>query len=107
MRGKESLHTTDKTGYLNFSDRFLNSTLNGFPVKLFPIKALYEYLLNIARNDNVDSIELNVWAFNKSALKFYESLGMTVKNMKLENILSNNNVDIEKQELIITNKVSQ
>jgi len=30
---------------------------------------------------------------------------MTVKNMKLENILSNNNVDIEKQELIITNKV--
>jgi len=39
------------------------------------------------------------------ALNFYESLGMTVKNMKLENILSNNNVDIEKQELIITNKV--
>jgi hypothetical protein len=38
-------------------------------------------------------------------LNFYESLGMTVKNMKLENILSNNNVDIEKQELIITNKV--
>jgi hypothetical protein len=30
---------------------------------------------------------------------------MTVKNMKLENILSNNNLDIEKQELIITNKV--
>ena len=69
-------------------------------------KALYEHLLNIAKSDKIDSIELNVWAFNKSALKFYESLGMTVKNMKLENILSNNNVDIEKQELIITNKVS-
>ena len=67
--------------------------------------ALYEYLVNKAKSDNVDSIELNVWAFNKLALNFYESLGMTVKNMKLENILSNNNVDIEKQELIITNKV--
>lgn len=57
-------------------------------------KALYEYLVNKAKSDNVDSIELNVWAFNKLALNFYESLGITVKNMKLENILSNNNVDI-------------
>lgn len=70
-------------------------------------KALYEYLLDIAKSDNVDSIELNVWAFNKSALKFYESLGMTVKNMKLEKILIDDNVDIDKQEFIITSKVSQ
>ena len=70
-------------------------------------KALYEYLLDIAKSDNVDSIELNVWAFNKSALKFYESLGMTVKNMKLEKILTDDNVDIDKQEFIITSKVSQ
>ena len=70
-------------------------------------KALYEYLLNIAKSDKIDSIELNVWAFNKSALKFYESLGMTVKNMKLEKILTDDNVDIDKQEFIITSKVSQ
>ena len=70
-------------------------------------KALYEYLLDIAKSDNVDSIELNVWAFNKSALKFYESLGMTVKNMKLEKILTDDNVDIDKQDFIITSKVSQ
>ena len=70
-------------------------------------KSLYEYLLNIAKINKVDSIELNVWAFNKSALKFYESLGMTVKNMKLENILTNDNVDIDKQEFRITNKVSK
>lgn len=70
-------------------------------------KALYEYLFDIAKSDNVDSIELNVWAFNKSALKFYESLGMTVKNMKLEKILTDDNVDIDKQEFIITSKVSQ
>lgn len=70
-------------------------------------KALYEHLLNMAKSDKVDSIELNVWAFNKSALKFYESLGMTVKNMKLEKILTDDNVDMDKQEFIITSKVSK
>lgn len=70
-------------------------------------KALYEHLLNIAKSEMVDSIELNVWAFNKSAIKFYESLGMTVKNMKLENILSSDNVDIGIQEFKITNRISK
>lgn len=42
-------------------------------------KALYEYLVNIAKNNNIDSIELNVWSFNSNAIKFYESLGMSVK----------------------------
>lgn len=68
-------------------------------------KALYEYLVNQAQNDKIDSIELNVWAFNMSAIKFYESLGMTVKNMKLEKILTNNEVDVIEENIKITNKV--
>lgn len=70
-------------------------------------KILYNYLLEKAKNNKIDSIELNVWSFNKDAIKFYEELGMSVKNMKLEHLL-NNNLDIEYREnsFKITNKVN-
>ena len=67
-------------------------------------KKLFNHLLDQAKQDNVDAIELNVWSFNESAIKFYESLGMTVKNMKMEYIF-NKDIDIKKSELIITSKV--
>lgn len=47
-------------------------------------KKLYNYIQNKAIEENIDAIELNVWAFNQNAIKFYESLGMTIKNMKFE-----------------------
>ena len=68
-------------------------------------KMLYNNLLDKAKKENVDSIELNVWAFNNAAIHFYESLGMSVKNMKLERILTNNAVELKKSTLNITNKV--
>ncbi len=33
---------------------------------------LYNYLLDKAKKENVDSIELNVWSFKKYAINFYE-----------------------------------
>lgn len=51
-------------------------------------KKLYNYLKEQASKENIDAIELNVWSFNESAIKFYESLGMSVKNLKLEQILN-------------------
>lgn len=68
-------------------------------------KSLYEYLVNYAKSNGIDAIELNVWAFNTSAIKFYESLGMSIKNMKLEKILTNNEIDVVNENLKITNKV--
>ena len=47
------------------------------------VKALYDCLFNLAKRSNIDFIEFNVWSFNTDAIKFYESLGMSVKNMKL------------------------
>lgn len=32
----------------------------------------------------VDSIQLSVWNFNKDAIEFYKSMGMTVRNIKME-----------------------
>ena len=50
-------------------------------------RKLYDLLLEKAKLEKVNSIELNVWAFNEDAIKFYESLGMKVKNMKFEDIV--------------------
>lgn len=47
-------------------------------------KELYKHLKEEIKDKNIDAIELNVWGFNENAIKFYESLGMTIKNMKFE-----------------------
>ncbi len=36
---------------------------------------LFEYVSKVAQENNCDAITLNVWAFNESALKFYEKCG--------------------------------
>ena len=70
-------------------------------------KKLYYFLKEKASEENVDAIELNVWGFNESAIKFYESLGMSVKNMKLEQLLSNEHIEIKNTELKVTSKVNR
>lgn len=47
-------------------------------------KKLYNQIVQIAKEKNIDNIELMVWGFNKEAIKFYEKLGMNVKNMRFE-----------------------
>lgn len=49
---------------------------------------LYKHLYNELKNKDIDSIELCVWGFNKEAVKFYESLGMNIKNMRFESKIS-------------------
>jgi len=43
-------------------------------------RRMMEYLEHIAQKKKVESIELNVWAFNKDAQKFYKALGMSKKS---------------------------
>ncbi len=45
---------------------------------------LYKEFCSNLKKENIDAIELCVWAFNEKAIKFYESLGMSVKNMRFE-----------------------
>lgn len=47
-------------------------------------KKLYKEIVQIAQKRNINNIELMVWGFNKNAIKFYENLGMIVKNLKFE-----------------------
>ena len=50
-------------------------------------KALYEYAVDFARSIGCYNITLNVWAENKSARKFYESMGLGVQKIGMEKIL--------------------
>ena len=71
-------------------------------------KKLYSSLKDFALKERVDAVELNVWAFNESAIKFYGSLGMSVKNMRLEEIIDNDvekEVSTKKLDLTVTDRV--
>lgn len=48
---------------------------------------LYEYVLDYARKQGYYEVTLNVWADNKKALKFYESIGLRVQKIGMEKIL--------------------
>ena len=37
-----------------------------------------------AKRRDAESLELMVWSFNKSAMRFYESAGMTVRSLVME-----------------------
>lgn len=47
-------------------------------------KKLYNQIVQLAKEKNIDNIELMVWGFNENATKFYENLGMSIKNLRFE-----------------------
>ena len=47
-------------------------------------KKLYKQIVQLAKEKNIDNIELRVWGFNKNAINFYKNLGMNIKNLKFE-----------------------
>ncbi len=50
-------------------------------------KQLYEYVLGFAKEQGCYNVTLNVWACNPSAMKFYESCGLSVQKIGMEKIL--------------------
>ncbi len=51
-------------------------------------KALYEAAVNLARESGCHNLTLNVWSCNPSAIKFYESQGLTAQKICMELILN-------------------
>lgn len=47
---------------------------------------LYLTVKKKALENHLDGIELNVWSFNKDALKFYEKIGLKMKNIIMEDL---------------------
>lgn len=52
-------------------------------------RALFERVKQLADELGAYNIDLNVWAFNRSAIEFYRSLGMAPSRMYMELITSN------------------
>ena len=50
-------------------------------------RALYEYVLEYARNLSCYNVTLNVWTCNRSAMAFYEKLGLVPQKIGMEKIL--------------------
>ena len=50
-------------------------------------KQLYEYVLKFAKEQKFYNVTLNVWSLNESAMKFYESCGLTPQKIGMEQIL--------------------
>ncbi len=48
---------------------------------------LYEYVLDFAKTNGYYNVTLNVWADNKSAVKFYEKIGLRIQKIGMEKIL--------------------
>ncbi|WP_346870612.1 GNAT family N-acetyltransferase [Clostridium sp. UBA5119] len=47
-------------------------------------RLLFDYVVSYAKSEGALSLQLIVWEFNKDAIKFYESLGMSVRNRRME-----------------------
>ena len=50
-------------------------------------RALYDHILNYAREKSCYNVTLNVWTCNPGAIKFYEKLGMKPYKIGMEQIL--------------------
>lgn len=54
-------------------------------------RALYEHVLEYAREQKFYNVTLNVWSCNPGAMKFYESMGLRPQKICMEKILRDEN----------------
>ncbi len=47
-------------------------------------KQLFEAACQMSKDEGAATLELMVWSFNENAVRFYEELGMTAKNLTME-----------------------
>ena len=47
-------------------------------------KMLFNHIVDYAKSEGASSIQLTVSEFNKNAIKFYKTLGMSTRNRKME-----------------------
>jgi ribosomal protein S18 acetylase RimI-like enzyme len=45
---------------------------------------LFQYIVDYSKIEGASSLQLAVWEFNKDAIKFYETLGMSTRNRRME-----------------------
>jgi len=77
----DAVLTAIKTLYID--DLCVDETLRGRHIG----RTLYDAAVALARENGCYNVTLNVWSCNPTALRFYESLGMTPLKIAMEQIL--------------------
>lgn len=67
-------------------------------------RKLFEYITNLAKQNGISSVVVEVFTFNKDAIKFYQSIGMTARKIVYESIITPYDIEKEKLNIVITNK---
>lgn len=47
-------------------------------------KLLFKHIVDYAKSQGASSLQLSVWEFNQDAINFYETMGMSMRNRKME-----------------------
>lgn len=68
---------------LYIDDLCVDETLRGQHIG----KGLYEYVRSFAKGAGCHNLTLNVWACNRAAIRFYESCGLAVQKIGMEQLL--------------------
>lgn len=76
-----SILTDIKTLYID--DLCVDETLRGKHIG----RELYEAAVDLARKSGCYNLTLNVWSCNKSALRFYEEMGLVPQKIGMEIVL--------------------
>ena len=81
QHGESTALTDIKTLYID--DLCVDEMLRGKHIG----RTLYDAAVALARENGCYNVTLNVWSCNPTALRFYESLGMTPQKIGMEQIL--------------------
>ncbi len=79
----EESHAFEKREYLYIDDFCVDEELRGQHIGTF----LMENIFAKTREMGIEKIELNVWEFNSSAIKFYEKSGFKTQRRQMEFLL--------------------
>ena len=81
VRENDPVLLDDRTLYID--DLCVDETTRGRHVG----SALYDYAVKYAKQIGCDTLTLNVWCGNDSAMAFYESRGLKPRNIHMETVL--------------------
>ena len=81
QHANNSVLTNIKTLYID--DLCVDEALRGRHIG----KELYEAAVKLAKDSNCYNLTLNVWSCNPSALRFYESCGLSAQKIGMELVL--------------------
>lgn len=76
-------HILQKVRTLYIDDLCVDQKYRGLHIG----RTIYDFVKKYAKENGFYNITLNVWARNQSAIKFYESIGMHIQKIGMEELL--------------------